>query len=429
MNGPKQTILPSLTPRQGIGAIAAGTAFGQVILVASTPILSRLYSTQDFGAFSTLVAFTSVIGVCSALKFDAALMLAPSDDGARRLMRLGITAALIISGITGLTTWMLERTSLASAWSAIPIAPIWTSLMVLSTALFTLLTQAALRSKQYSRVARRAPIQSATTGVAQIAIGLASKSSPQVIGSPGLIAGFLLGRTIGSLSLFRTCREFLWRPAGGSYAGVIKSYWRFPIAFTPSAFLNALGSQLPILMLSSWFGAIVAGQVGMAQRIVLLPAALLGTAVAQVFGAELAHRLRAGEAGARKLYLRTTAQLAIASFLITAIIMVLSPLLIPPILGPGWLATGQLCQAVALGAGASLIASPLSQVYLVYQSLMSVAIDVSRVVIVALAGLLTWHYGLSPLTTCWLISSGQVVNYLMTWAYGLRIASRNEKGL
>jgi O-antigen/teichoic acid export membrane protein len=194
--------------------------------------------------------------------------------------------------------------------------------------------------------------------------------------------------------------------------------------------LNTLGLPLPIILLSAWYGIQAAGFLGVAQRVTLLPAALIGVAVGQVFCGELTARLRANERDNRRLYLRISARLGLMGSMITVALLVLSRWLFPIILGSNWAQAGAYAQATAVTVGLAFMASPMSYVFIAYQkTVIAVTADVSRIALVCGLGLVSHLSGWSALSTVWMMYGGIAANYVMTWVVGLAVTSQKGPAL
>lgn len=406
------------TAAKGVAALVSGTVAGQLILVGATPLMSRIYSPAEFGQFSALLAIAATIGPAASLKLDAGILLPEDRDVARRLLRAAVGSALCVSAFTGGAVWWMGLTGGGDAWGSIAAAPLWVALMVLTSALFTILTQAALRDGAYRVIARRSPIQATGMAVGQIGLGLVAPIGTSLAG------GYLLGRVLGFIPLALASRDLLRRPSDGSYLAATKQYWRLPALIAPSAVLNALGTQAPVLFFAVWFGAALAGELSMAQRLVFLPATLVGAAVGQVFGAELAKRLRERVPGTRRYYLRVSGWASIFAVAVGLVLVLVSPWAFPLVLGEQWRTSGLLAQALSVSAALGLIASPLSQVYQIYQSGASLVIDGSRIVLLAAAVWMVSAFQLDAVAACWALSVAQAMNYVLTWSWALRIVTR-----
>ena len=88
--------------QKGIAAISTGTAAGQVITLLATPVLSRIYSPSDYGAFASLLAFVAIASTAGSLRLESAVPIA-SDSDALQLLKTcivtSILAGLICAGL------------------------------------------------------------------------------------------------------------------------------------------------------------------------------------------------------------------------------------------------------------------------------------------------------------------------------------------
>ena len=404
--------------RRGVMAIASGSLIGQVILAASTPVLSRLYPPASFGVFSAVVAIASLVAPAATLRYESALLLPKAGDDARRLLRLGLVSAVVTSVATAFVVWVAEALGALNTLGELGGAPLWVGLATITTGIFALLSQAALREQNYSTVASRSIYQSAGIVAGQLLLSFVAR------GPVGLLGGYVFGRGIGYVALYRASKDLFARPQTGTYREVLRRYWRFPLVFTPSGLLNTLGSQLPLLIIAAWFGASSAGELGIAQRLVAIPATLIGASMGQVFAAEVSRRLRDRAGGERQLYLSASLRLAYVALPVTVALLLIAPWFLPLLLGQSWVSSGQFAQAMSISVGLGLVASPVSIIYYLFQrSRPSLIVDVSRVALIGAAtgAAIVWHT--DAIETTWLLYGAQSLNYVITWIYGLRIVS------
>ena len=268
------TLLPRLAGvRGGLIAIAGGTALGQVVALAASPVLSRLYSPADFGAFSVGVALVLVLGTVSTLRYELAIPLA---DEARAHSLVALTTAIVVAmGASALAvslfagreiTHLLHRPALRPWLWSVPVSAVLFSL-------YTVLNQLAIRRKDFAAVGRRNLLQGCSLVLFQIGLGVSG------LGAGGLLAGFGAGQAVGVVSLFSGAGlRSVTAKAGRSLENVLRvarRYRRFPLLLAPAALLNMIGLQLPVVLVSSFYGGEAAGWFGLAQR-VLAPSLDLG---------------------------------------------------------------------------------------------------------------------------------------------------------
>jgi O-antigen/teichoic acid export membrane protein len=405
-------------PRGGVLALVTGSAAGQAIALVSTPLLARLYSPESFGIFSYLFSACAVLTAVASLRFETAIPLAGSVDESRALTRVSISLAVLVSlAAAAVITTSHGAMSDAAGFDILPWAW-WVPPLVLLTAWFNVLSQAAIRERAYSKVAARTFVQSLGVAVGQVGSAAITRSAG------GLLTGQLIGRSLGILALARTARHLLLRPPAGVARRAIRRYWRFPALLAPSALLNTLGTNLPIILIGAWFGPHAAGYLGLTQRIAMVPTALVAVAVGQVFSGELAARLRDDESDNRRLYLRTSRQLAVGAAAVAAALLLLSDWAFPFVLGDDWASSGGYAEAIALSVGAGFVVSPVSFVFIAYQRILTnVLVDLSRILLVGGFGTAAFVAGFSPVESLWAMSIAQVLNYLITWIIGLKVAA------
>ena len=59
----------------GVSLLVGGTAGVQVLTVLAAPLLTRLYSSEDFGLLSVYTSLLALIGVIFSLRYELAIPL------------------------------------------------------------------------------------------------------------------------------------------------------------------------------------------------------------------------------------------------------------------------------------------------------------------------------------------------------------------
>lgn len=400
----------------GVAVISFGTAAGQAVTLLATPVLSRLYAPAAYGAFASLMALVAIAATAGSLRLESAVPIASWGE-ARQLVKASAASSLIIGvACAGLLSVLGHQVFSRDPW----LAAFLVIYLVWVTAMYAVLTAYSLRSHQFSAVARRNFLRSLGTAGGQLAFSQWLRSAL------GLTAGLALGRSLGVVSLARESELLTKRQdvADESMLIALKRYWRFPVVFMPSALLNVLGSQLPILVVTRAYGTVSSGNLAQAILFGAIPAALLGTAVSSVVMAEMAARVRAGELIQRARYMRVTRALLPIGLAWFLVLVLLGRPLLPIVLGPQWSESGQYVTALAIAPAVGLIVSPLTVVFLLYErTVVNFLLDIGRVVLVAGLGAAAWRIGYGPIGTVFLMSWGMAVVYVATWLLGLRTVS------
>ena len=339
--------------------LMSGTVVAQLVVMALMPILSRRYSTTDFGI---LAAFTSIVALVSAiatLRYDMAVMLPKETREAAILKSTATWIAFFVGGATTVVC-MLLAVPLAEAFNAPSAAP-WLALTGLAA--FTLAEIGALtywlnRHSRYADMAKNRVLQSGSTALAQLGL-----SFLKPLGAGGLILGTIVGQGLAIIGLRRRSKDLRDhpRPTMAERRALLARYHRMPLWNAPTALIDAVrlnGINLVIAGIS--ISAL--GQFSMAWRMVEIPAALIGSALAQVFFQRLAVVPRGEMVGVVLASVRRAALFGVLPF---TLVFILSPRLFPFVFGPGWEDAGIYAQALAPWLFMNLITSPISTIFVV----------------------------------------------------------------
>src|ERR1051325_3660122 len=84
----------------------AGTMLGQAASVALAPVLTRVYTAEQFGYLSVYTAVLAIAGMTAALGLDLAIPLAVSELELANLIAASGVAVAVTSGCAGLAMWL-----------------------------------------------------------------------------------------------------------------------------------------------------------------------------------------------------------------------------------------------------------------------------------------------------------------------------------
>jgi O-antigen/teichoic acid export membrane protein len=87
---------------KNVSILSMGTMISQLINIGGLPILSRLYSVEDFGKLALFMAFGSVVFSFSTLKLDLAIVKTEKDDEKMALIYISFIAILALSTLATL---------------------------------------------------------------------------------------------------------------------------------------------------------------------------------------------------------------------------------------------------------------------------------------------------------------------------------------
>jgi O-antigen/teichoic acid export membrane protein len=346
--------------------LVSGTVFAQIISILATPIITRLFGPDAYGAAVAFGSIVSVIGVFLCLRYEQAIVLPTDDKQAANVLGLSLLSAAIVTAIVAAVMWFWSAPLLALVrmeeltpymWMLAPALAVNAGLYVL--------TAWNGRKRQFGRIARGQMVNSLTTSGARIGSGLSGLN-----GSGAMIATNIFGSLVTVLFLaFFTLRSYASlfrqaiRPAG--MAEMMRKYKDQPLFSTWASLLNTISWQLPVFMLTAFFSPAIAGQYALGQRIVRVPMSLVGTSISQVFYTRAATaRVDGTLAGLTHSVFRRLVLFGIAPTLFLAIE---GSNLFALVFGAQWGEAGLYVQILALWSFVWFISSPISQLQLVLE--------------------------------------------------------------
>jgi lipopolysaccharide exporter len=317
--------------------VITGTAAAQLAGFAMSPVISRLFSPEEFGVFGSFVAVTGVIGAGVTLEYTQAIMLPKEQGDAINLFLVSCLATAVIAVLSLAACLMapgvlVQLTHVPAGWRLTMLA-----LAVFVTGLNQASQAWAVRVKAFRHTSASQVIRSLSASGTQVTLGYSSG------GAYVLILASVLGNVLASLNLGRVVlrdlgtlrHEIRWNRMGR----LALEYRDFPIYSASANVLNALSQGLPVLLLTHYYGIAVAGAYAFGVRILQTPANLVLVALRQVLfqrACEADHR------GARllPLYMKTTLGLFALTLLPSVIIIGWAPQIFVWLFGPQWQTAG-----------------------------------------------------------------------------------------
>lgn len=281
---------------------------------------------------------------------------------------------------------------------------------VLLIGLYNALNMRALRKRQYSLVATRAVTQALVASAVQVTCGLLRPTATS------LLFGMLVGQFVSVVLLaFGTNAVQIYRPLATWRA--MRQYREYPLFLAPSALVNALGLQAPLLLGATYFGVAFAGWYGMSQRLLTLPVAVIGNSIGQVALGEFSALRRENKVDQLlPAFWRATKYLMALGVLTGCAVALLAPILFPLLLGEDYAESGAYARTMSLGLMFQMVAGPLSVVLILMgRPRWQAAWDVSRLATVVGVFVLGHGSGMTPLATLWLLSIAVASLYLLQW--------------
>lgn len=351
--------LPPGSFLRNISILTGGTVFAQALMVAALPVLTRLYSPEDFSLLAVYVAIIGIVTVVSCLRYNIAIPLPERDADGMALLAVALLATFGISLLCAVpvilapqaTARLIGQPGLQPYLWMVPVG-------VLIASVYNALQYWASRKKRFALVTQTRMTRAVGGVGTQLGLG-ALTPSPF-----GLILGHMIYGGLGIVGLLRNLlrndRNLLASIDRRNIQDQAHIYRRYPLYSVPEALFNTAGVQLPLIIIAAMVAGPEAGFLFLAMRVMGLPLGLIGSSVAQVFLAEAPAKLRDGTLAA------FTRQTMWTLFKTGAPVMlavgVISPLVFPLVFGSDWARAGWLVAWMTPWFVMQFVASPVSMV-------------------------------------------------------------------
>jgi lipopolysaccharide exporter len=266
--------------------IGTGNVIAQVISLGAIPIITRLFTPTEYGAFAIYLAIATTVFPLATLRYSAAILLPESDDDVTNLAAL----ALFMAVITACSAFVFLSVAQAAqllpeSWESMKVSSLlWViPLGLLIQGVGEVAAALALRSKNFGDSALARILESVIDRGLVLITGLMLTATAAV-----LVAGRTIGPLFGNLLLLRSVRkkypqQNLRALARPRMIALGKRYKDFALIATWASLFDSASRQVPILLMSLFFPASVAGQYMLAMQVINLPMMIVGDAIANVF--------------------------------------------------------------------------------------------------------------------------------------------------
>lgn len=259
-----------------------GTGIAQGFIILISPLLSRLFSNEDFSTLGVYMSIYSIVASFITLKYEAAILLPKKDKDSKILILASVLFAAIISIILFFIILLfhsffikiINNNSLSFWIYIIPLSAFF-------LAITNILINWYNRKKKYLKISSIKIFRNTSNGLSSVALGFY-----KIFNGGLIISQILSDAVVAIVYLYKFIKnEFSFKllPSKEIFKKVIKEYKDFPILSLPATFINTLSLQLPILLISGLFSSKYCGDYFFSYRILALPISLIGASYSQIF--------------------------------------------------------------------------------------------------------------------------------------------------
>ncbi|MGV8847342.1 lipopolysaccharide biosynthesis protein [Tessaracoccus sp.] len=335
----------------------SGTAVAQILPIAASPIIARLYSPEELGVYMVFMAFVTGLLTVATWRYDLAIVLPTKVEDARALVRLSNRLSTLTCLVAGLALF-LAAGPITRALN-MPELKIWLAfvgVVAWSYSQVSIFNYWCNRNKNYKLMSMNRIGQSVTTTGTQLGFGAAS------FGTSGLVISTFLGQLIAAGNLFRKNRREIYGQPTSSLRTMMGEHKKLPLMNAPTAVLDAIRLQGTQILIGTFFSLAAVGQFGQAWKLLQTPAGLINSSLTQVFFQKMSVTRRGQML---EVVWKGILRSAVVGLIPFALIYFFSPSFFPLIFGDRWALAGRIGAALVPWLYLNFITSPVSMLFIV----------------------------------------------------------------
>jgi O-antigen/teichoic acid export membrane protein len=385
-----------------VSIMLAGTIFGQASSVLLSPVLTRLFTPEQFGELSVYNSALAIFGVVASLGLELAIPICLDDSECADLVALCGIALIGTTAACALLTWLLPVHTLslvgmgflASSRYMLPVGLAWLGSYYIMAALAT-------REGAFKEIARTRISQGVSGPLSQILLGTLGT------GTPGLVFGGIVGQASGTLLLLssvalrqeRWLRQISW----SGIAATARRYAEFPLFASWARVLDIAGGGVILyVLLSACYSSEVAGFMFLSERVIMRPLIIVSSSLLQVFTGEAGRSVSRDPGRLRgRFYQVVTRQFLLAASWILLANLV-AGLAFPLAFGAAWADAIPYSRALSLFYLLQATLHPVSTVLQMLERQRIAGVwQIGRFILVVAGVLVPWRAGISALGALW----------------------------
>lgn len=356
-------LLPKSKYARNVLTLMTGTGLAQAIPIAISPILTRLYTPEEFGVFGIYLAIVTILAVAATGRYELAVLLPKNNKDAMHIVMLSAFISVLFSFFLFILVAIFgEKIAIFLNDLSLLRWLFWVPVSVFLVGAYQSLYYWSNRKGSYKVLAASRTLQSGGASLTQVSAGYLSA------GASGFIAGQLVGQ-IFSLSVlgYKIVKEDskisnslnkkrMWILA--------KKYNRFPKFLIVAHGVNTASLQMPIMLLTALFNSTIAGFYMLAHRVLGAPTTLIAGVIGDVFRQEASQAYRT-TGNCRSIYKDTLKKLLLLSLFPSVIFFFFAPDLFAFTFGENWRESGIYAQILTPVFFLRFLTSPLSAMFMI----------------------------------------------------------------
>ncbi|MDP2188233.1 MAG: oligosaccharide flippase family protein [Sphingobacteriaceae bacterium] len=375
--------------------LSTGSILSQALILAVSPLLSRIYSPEAFGLLAVFTGLSSFLASLSSGKYEQAILFPKSREVALNVILFCLVLSFIICSGASISLYVFSdyirlKMNLNELFDKVfPYIPIISFIIVF----YSCLQLWFQRNERYKLITIATIFQSIIVVALNLFFGFFSDDAF------GLVYGYSGSIVLTALFLFVFFyfKEDIKKVYGflnftASIQAAIQ-YKKFPFTILWSELIITFSQQLMPLLLAYFYSSSIVGFYAFTTRVMKTPAIILSNSVWGVFRVE-ALKLKNENRSVKPLFigvLRKTIFLGVIPF---TVLSLGGSQLFKLIFGNEWVVSGVYAQIMAIFIFTEFVAHPLSNIFVIYNGQrLYLAIQGCGLIFSVIGIVLGYHFG------------------------------------
>lgn len=312
--------------------LLSANVVAQVIGLVVYPILTRIYAPEDFGVLNLFLSISGVLVILSTAEYYNAIVLPKDDKEGKNVLLLSLCLLLALVAIIAVSVFFAE--AIADLFNTPEFAQYYWLMPILVAASggWNILNYWYIRRGRYDKISTYQLSQSILSSGGKIGFGYA-----------GMLSGGMIYAVVLA-PLLALCGSIVLRFKGTKHRHTFsfkkimeaaKRYKNFPLYSLPKSFVNMLAGQLPVLLLTPYFGSQYVGWWSMALLLGFIPISMVSRSIYQVLYQYTTERVNSRLA-IGPYFRKFTWGVLLVGCPVFALLFLIMPWLTSLFLGEGW---------------------------------------------------------------------------------------------
>tara|TARA_R110000796_G_scaffold14444_18_gene47218 strand:+ start:7567 stop:8817 length:1251 start_codon:yes stop_codon:yes gene_type:complete len=273
--------------------ILSGNLVGTVLQFLLLPVLTRIYSVDDFAMYSIIVNWSMVAYLFSTFRYDTPILQAINQEEVSSLNTFCFIGSLLVAIVSFILLYFNILS--VSQEGFVFVLAVLTSCSFLGYSLVEVVCKNLLFFEDYKSVGYVRSIITVFTAISQIGLSYLFVSGEGLIFARLMAIFIVLIVSVIVIKKYSSIRTlFSFNLALNRI--VFKKYINFPKVDFPSNLLNYVSSNLPYIFIPFYFGLVPEmGLYALVGRTLQAPTNLLRNSIKNVFHKEIAIRYQSGQ--------------------------------------------------------------------------------------------------------------------------------------